>query len=382
MRRLLALALLLAACGNPPAPTRADDEPAIAPAKRAMVAGEVPGYFVTTGPADVVYRRDIAVPSDVTRLRLRLANTIADGESSGSAIPVNAAVCASDGALGCAAAAAAAVHLNQVLPADGNDLVLPSPTAWDAVRPGTDGRVVVTYSVPASMVVAAGNLNSWGCYALNTTTVSPPPPCDGDDTNPVYWIHVEFMTAKRRVVGVGDSISVGSATGGGAPGFSRAWPQLLARARDFAVSVEGLNGNRLLDLPSLTPLTRWAQLRGADCVLALGTNDFMYGVEVTEQALLAGALEMRGRGCSTVRTETIAPCSAYAPYEANRRSLNLLARSMAQSHPFEVDGVLDFDAAMDSAGSGALQADADAGDGCHWGAVGQQRAETVVSGAF
>jgi lysophospholipase L1-like esterase len=380
MRNLVLLPLLLAACSSAPPSTNTDDQPAIAPAKRAMVAGQVPGYFVTTASADVVYRHDLVIPSDVTQLRLRFANTTAYGEAGGSPVAINAAVCTSDGALGCSQPAV--VHLGQTLPADGNDLVLPSPTGWDAVRPGADGRIVITYSVPAQSVVAAGNLNSWGCYSLNSTTVSPPPPCDSADTNPVYWIHVEFMTTKRRVFAIGDSLSVGSSTAGVVPGVSRAWPQLLAHARDFAVQAEGLNGDKLQDLAAMPTLTRWAQLKGADCIIALSTNDYMYGVEPTEQALLAGALELRGRGCSTVRTETVAPCAPYGAYEANRLALNALARSMVQSHPFEVDGVLDFDAAMDPLGTGALQADADAGDMCHWSVVGQQRAETIVSAAL
>jgi lysophospholipase L1-like esterase len=348
---------------------------------RVRAGSPIPNGSVAANAA--VYIRPFAVPSDVTRVRVRIANMQGDGTAIGS-VATNVGVCASNGSLGCSGSET--THLSQTIPADGTDLVLPSTTTWDTVSPGADGRILVIYSISATNVAYVSypaNSNAWGCYATGTSTVSPVPACSATDQNPVFWIHVEYDTSKRRVAVKGDSLSIGSTGSGTAPGFDVAWPQLLARTNDIAVETEGMNGNTLaneVDLATYPDFWTWQTSTASECFVALGTNDIPSGFKAMKQNFHTLVGLWKARGCTKLYTYTVPPCSAYAANEANRLAWNDYLRGMADIPPGEITHVYDFDAALDPTHSGSLSATAcgggtcDAGDGCHWSAA----AETVL----
>jgi hypothetical protein len=165
-----------------------------------------PNTVNANGPTPTVYVAPIYIPSDVTQFTLHMANTWNQGATGDSALTgVNIAIYRSDGT-GLPTGSPLSEWDNQTIPSDGTDWIAPGPTT--ATR-GTDGKVVLVHSAPATTSVAYTLSCNHGTYTANTSTVNPVPSPTGGDPNPICLMHYEFVTSRRRIVVLGDSISIG-----------------------------------------------------------------------------------------------------------------------------------------------------------------------------
>jgi len=173
----------------------------------ARSSGPIPDATGTFGGSAAVIAYAIPVPSDATAFYVRLSNRTGISNGTGVNVTSNVAVYQSDGT-GLPTGAALGSWTSQTVPGNGTELVL-GPIS---VTRGTDGNVVVLYSIPAGVTYADARFQSWGAYVLGTTTVNPAPGgWTPNFTDGVLWITTEFTTAKRRIIVLGDSISVGAA---------------------------------------------------------------------------------------------------------------------------------------------------------------------------
>lgn len=333
------------------------------------------------GSGNVVYGVEFYVPSDVTQIRVHIANRYYGVSPIGS-ITTNVGICKSNGSLTCSGTETS--WSSKTVPADGTDLVLPSTSTWATVSPGTDGKVVLFYSL-SSGNISYVTFNNWGSYASGTTTVNPPPASwSASNTNPALEVHIEYNTAQPRVVVLGDSLSVGASTSGTAPGYISAWPQQLAHTQNWAVDTEGVTGiTAEAYLATTTNPTLWYEsvFTGTRaCYWALGTNSLPAGVTIQATTTAAIAL-LHYRGCNKIVTYTVPPCSSYAANETTRQAYNGWLRTT--SIPW-LDHVDDVDAALDPTASGSLSTTACSGgtcaaaDGCHWSTAGHAKVEALV----
>jgi len=337
--------------------------------------------------------RTFPVPSDVSRVRVRINNGIWNTASQNTgAATINVGVCPSNGSYACAGGAFSGTTTGLSLPGADIDVVAPSTSTWYTVSQGTDKNVLVIFGMDTasngSFKESFGGFSVWGKYLSGTATLNASPTWTGTDPTPELWVSLEYETSKRRIVVIGDSISKGNSSST-PPGFDAAWPNVVARDKDYGVTVIGIAGasfSTYLTYNSGPNIYTQPIFTGADCIVALGTNDFSSGVDT----LKAGASQfipyLRGAGCKAVYLLNVAPCNV-SGVSTDRVYWNTYLAS-TDVPPFGVTKVIDIDSALDPTHANTLSSTAcgggtcDSGDACHPSTAGQLKIAQTVEAAI
>jgi lysophospholipase L1-like esterase len=270
--------------------------------------------------------------------------------------------------------------------------VVPYVSPPTPVVAGADGKLLIAISVPDGVTVQSGTGGNITCR-LNTGTVVVNPlggaPTSAQTVFP-YNIQLEFTTKAKRVVVVGDSISVGVNTYWDVPGLGAAPYYAMGLNHGYAVCTYGVSGARMYDVfddqqAEMSAATYQAQsqlaavVRDAVVIIEVGINDVQFahvaGGVTTYQSFIAmvdkAVTWLRAHGAKAIVFETLAAASAYeGSYGANRvEYCNWIA-----TKPFGIDAVIDRDQLMSTAPrtvGTTLKAAYDSGDGTHPNAVGE-----------
>ena len=317
------------------------------------------------------YWRTFYVPSDVTQVAVTVGNRIGNA-GAGSSVPCTFAIGTSNGSGGFQSSPT--TYASQTVPGDGTVLTLPTTT----VTRGSDGRICVAFSYPGgggTLSTAYAGSTRIGSYKVGGS-LYPTPAFDGVDITPLFQWHIDYTTAKRRFLVLGDSISVGaSGTSPDLLGFdSAAWPT-LGVAHDFAVDVEGRPGGTLAERANTVGYPYlWDQVlvSGCDVVVQLGVNDTPAGLSSMQASITSIVAYVRAAGAARVYASTVSPNTAYAA-EAARTGYNtwLLANSLA------LTAVCDLDLALRDPANQAQLLAAYSSDGLHYSVAGQAAAKVA-----
>jgi hypothetical protein len=345
-----------------------------APSRVRAPVGAVPTATVAANQA--VYVLPVWVPSDVTRLdAVCFANRYHAGSAVGAVASFSAAICTSNGAGACSGAMTTILS-SVTIPGDGN---FKCSTGQNITR-GSDGKILLSYNIPANGTTVATQPNViYGQVAAATATVNPLPGGLAQNSSQIYQIYVDYHSAKRKLTILGDSIAAGYATASTA-GWENSWPIKLGRDKDWAVSDFGAPAATAFnwsDDDTYPNFIDTAAIRGADVVLALGTNDLSAGLDVIKSHLSILYRKVMARGANRVYGITVPPCAAFSASNATRVSVNNWQRLI----PFDLVYVIDFDAALDPSATNSLPAGNDSGDGCHPNTTGQGVMETAFINA-
>ncbi len=342
------------------------------------VSGPIPDATGAFGGASAVLAYAIKVPSDATQFFLKCSNRTGTGGGVGSNIASNIAVYQSNGA-GLPTGPSLGTFNAQTVPGNGTELTL-GPIA---VTRGTDGCIVVLYSIPALANTSQAQFQTWGAYVNGTTTVDPAPGGWTPYTLGLLWLVPQFITAKRRVVVLGNSISVG-ASPVAPPGFlACAWNN-IANDKGYCMAIFGQSGTRLNQWadPATYPALWTDELfTGADAYIELGVNDLATDTAAQMEASLTVIVNhVRASGAVNVYANTIAPDSTYIGADAQR----LLYNAFVRANSLGLAGVVDLAKSQATGGMAnngdptLLFAGFDAGDGIHWNAAGHLQAAAAI----
>lgn len=371
--------LALAGCSSPPAtaslsaaapgsgapqPTPTPNRlPPPTPATAAQMTLVSP--FSSGAPGTMTVFLDAPLPSDVTQVRLRLANyNPAVSQAVGAVSGAQVAIGTHDGSFGFVGPPTQRVTVD--LPATGEDIVLP----WTTVGRGADGKILVAVSVPAGANVALESMVHWGKAAVGTAQTYPVPAGLVDYNQLPYWAHLEFETTKRRFVVLGDSVARGYDGAAVAVGPNRSAWFSFGADKDVAVDDAAVGGSLLSSWASAPGLVEHIQFHGASVIVELGLNDMGVSGNAVEfmKAQLAHLIETaRAGGAAEVFVGTITPNRLYFSANALRLAWNPWIRTL----PYAIDGVIDADAVLaDPAHPDQLLPQYDTGDGVHPNAAG------------
>lgn len=302
-------------------------------------AGPFPNGDVTNAGTPTVYQRPMYIPSDVAELTLRLGNRYhLGGVPGGAPFSSNIAIYKSNGS-GAPTGNPLSKWLAQTIPGDGSDWVAPAATT---VQRGTDGKIIMLMSLPASAVATDNGELNYGTYAPNTDVVDPQPNAMNVDPNPVLLVHYDFISSRRRLIFLGDSISVGVLA---ETGFERSFPYQLGPRKDYAIQQIGLPGGTLDEFSQFNGAfsNLWADglfNPGVDVWIQLGVNDILAGSTVMINAFTTIVNHLRGLGVRRIYANTIPAQSSYLDSgQVARATYNNFVRA----NGLGLDGIADFD---------------------------------------
>jgi len=248
-----------------------------------------------------------------------------------------------------------------------------------------DGRVVVLLGMAQGETPTFEGHCVSGFYITGTSTVDPAPgPFVSVNTGSIMVVHLEYNSAARHIVVIGDSLTVGYDTSDTLEWNQTAF-QLIAANRVWSVDVEGVPGFGSLqhsaDFVTYSNLWDEALVAGADGVIDLGTNDLAYNDLTTMQTALQGVIaHFQALGAINLYAATIPPNAAFVGANATRLAYNtwLLANyvglglvAVRDRAAKQVDGGL-----ADNANTNILYAPYDTGDGTHINAAGNVQEQT------
>lgn len=332
----------------------------------------IPNVTITSSSSPgVVYSRPILVPSDVSQITMRMANTrLYTGGTTPSVS--NFAMYNSNGS-GLPTGPALQIQSGQTIPADGSDLILPSVN----FTRGTDGMVIFVFSLPVGVDVGISQFNAWGHYNLGTVSVTPAPNTpDNVDPNPPFWTTYDYLTTRPRWIVVGDSLSVGVGTTN-TPGLEQSAWYLLGKNHDFAMGIYGMPGSVLPQFADIVTYPKfWSEIipSGANAFIECGVNDLGSRTAAQMEADLTTIVtRLRSLGINKVYACTLAPQTFYSDTQRPIYNSFLLANSLA------LNGVVDLDVTLrDPTNITVLNPAYDTGDGVHWDAAGHLAALSAI----
>lgn len=341
-------------------------------------SGPIPDATTAFGGTPAVLSYAIKVPADASMFTLKLSNRTGIANGVGSSITSNIAVYQSDGT-GRPMGASLGTFLAQTVPGDGTELSL-GPMA---VTRGTDGCIVVVYSVPANANICQAQFQTWGAYVQGTSTVDPSPGGWNNYSLGLLWIVPQFITGTRRFVVLGDSISVGASVTA-PPGFLLSAWNNVAKDKGYSMSIFGMSGSKLsewADLSTYPALWVDETFSKADLYVELGVNDLAGRSGAQMYADLTTIVNRaKAAGCVRVYANTIAPDAAFINNDAERINYNSLLRT----NSLGLTGIVDLAKPQASGGMASngdptvLYAPFDTGDGLHWNALGHVQAAAAI----
>lgn len=350
---------------------------AAAPSTSFRAAWPIAYSTETNGGTPTVYTRAQFFPSDVTAVTPKIRNAWSTG-GVGSSITSNVALYTSDGT-GAATGAALGTWLAQTIPGDGTD--------WSggstAVTLGSDGKLVLPMSLAAGATVSCSvTPQVHGTYTASTSTVNPAPAPTASDPTPIAWVHFDYSTSKRKLVFIGDSISVGVNS---ATGFEISFPYKLGVIKNYAVEQLGLPGSGLGGWAAFgsTSAAWWADgifNSGVSVWIQAGVNDIAGLSASTMEANFTTIVNhlRNDLGVTTVYANTIAPNNSVS--ESTRTTYNawLLANSLGLTAVADFAAKQSLGGLADNTTTSQLYAAFDSGDHLHWSDAGQVQAETMT----
>lgn len=329
------------------------------------------------GPVGVqrVYTAPMLLPGDATNLVVGMANRSYSSNAT-IAITSSLAVYRSDGF-----GNPTGSSLNDsvmVLPAGG---MFASSTTMATPTSGTDKKIVLLYSFndPGQFFYSAGT--DLGQFTNSTLTVDPPPVPAGSNPNPNHWIDLQYKTTARRIIVLGDSISVGYSVNSSVGFTGSAWNKIMS-TNGYAVNIIGsvFVGSYSNFAASGSNPNLWNRITdimsGSDVVFQLGTNDLSYA-NATQmlgnfQQVYSGSVK---NGARRIYAWTVPPQQGYTGAETERNTWNSYIRLKFAS--MGLSGF--YDAAQPFASGGlasntvtsSLATSLDSGDGTHPNVAGQ-----------
>lgn len=337
---------------------------------------------LVNGGTPTVYKRPMYIPSDVTEVTLRLGNRWSNGGvTGGAAITSNIAIYQSDGT-GQPTGSPLGEWLSQTIPGNGSDLVTPTTT----IQRGTDGKIVLLNSIEASAVVTSCGELTHGTYAAATNVVNPAPADSGSDPNPILMTHFDFSTKRRRIITLGDSISVGVLA---ETGFEASCFYLLGPENDYAIEQLGLPGGGLSTFAQFggSFANLWADgvfNAGVEVWIQLGVNDIPSGPTSMESNLSAIVSHLRVLGVSKIYANTVPAQDSYSDSSSATR---LAYNNFLRSNSLQLTGIADFDTQQSAGGLNdntdpTVLWSAFSVDGTHWTDAGHAQAYALVIGVL
>lgn len=401
-RALLGVAALAALLALPPAPADAQSDP-WRTEKWAGTFGKAPAGPPADADAQVFTNQTLRLVAHTsiggTRVRIRVSN-----EMGAAALRIGAAhVALRQGGAQIAAGS------DRVLTFGGSPSVIIPPGA-----PALSDPVDLAFPALSDLIVSlhlpvATRATTLHPNARQTTYVSTTGNFTGAATFPTlrttslwpFLTGVDVVGTGGSIVVLGDSITDGSL---GTIDTNNRWPDLLARRlRDsgttpnvlLGVVSRSISGNSLLTSAGAGSLGGRNGLERFDrdvlgtpgaryLIILLGINDLGYSpasAPVSAATMIAGYRQLvaraHARGIAVIGA-TLMPCQGSGHYsvqrEAQRQAINNWFRTGSQ-----VDGVIDFDAAMrDPANPARLLPAYDSGDHLHPGNLGYQAMANAV----
>lgn len=361
-------------------------------------------YFRTALPVTVttyatpaggtVFAIPVWVPSDVTSVRVVAQNMAYNESAYADVAGVNVAIGTSNAATpGIDFSGPPTLYSSVTIGG-----VVPYVSPATAVTRGTDGKILVALGIPASTTVqAATGMNYTGRLTTGTTTVYPLTGSGASVSTVPFILQVQYATAAKRLVVVGDSISVGYNGYWDVPGLGTSPYYALGKDHGWATYVYGGNGSRLYnyfdDVQSeASPAFAQTQadlgsvVKGAIVDVEVGVNDLNYasvagGVTAytSYKVMVEKAVHwLRANGAKAIVFETLAVCSSY---EAGHGAARVAYNNWISTLPFGIDAVIDRDATLSTAtrtAGSTLKASFDSGDGCHPNASGAVALEAAA----
>lgn len=336
----------------------------------------VPIPTTQAGPAGVnrVYTAPFPIPADVTQITVRGANrTYSDPVLSDETIEV--AVYTTDGT----------GTGNPTGTPTGQDFlslsglgIIDTTAVLPATR-GSDGLICLVFTLPNP--IFGYSPTAIGYYAESTTVVNPLPVFTGTNPSSVWWLEIQFTTAKTRNIILTDSIGCAYNTANG--WLESSW-NLYALDYGEAVGIEGVvQFGNLQNFAAYTTYTYlWDEIDdiipGSNVILQLGTNDLPFlSLPAMQTALQDLITHINTFSPKAIYGWTIPPNSIYDAtlrnqfntwFVANYQSLGLAGYydSAASANDGGVADPLNLD---------ALYPPFDSGDGVHPSAAGQVQIE-------
>lgn len=265
-----------------------------------QATGPIPNSIGSGLPAFVSYK-NFLVPADVVLVDIAISNRDFVANA-GQLTGINIAIGPHDGAGGFVGGVAAAVYLNQTIPASGF-LVIPNVLC----APGPGNEILLCHSVPVSVNVSELAPCAYGWITTGTTTVDPLPSPAGAANASYLWAQIRYKTSGRQLLAIGDSLFCGY----GYTDFMSTWPHLLAANNPtWGIDIEGRNGCTLAEWadPAGHPfLFDTPGFSNVDLLICLSINDTPNGAAAMKTSLLAIIALGVARGVRRIYAQTIAP---------------------------------------------------------------------------
>lgn len=278
------------------------------------------------------------IPDDVTQVRIRMRNMTYDaGVDRGDVTGVSIGIGTSDGNFNYSGSPT--VYSGVTIPG-ASDYV----SAWTTVARGSDGRIVIAYTVPASTTVAQTIGNNYKAMVVSGTAQVNPIPAGtpGTEGTLCYYLCLEMQTSKRKVVIIGDSIVAGYTTYFDRPGLGECYGYGLAIDHSrYSVDAHGINGSQLnsyADTSGHAWMTYSQNFLDAYVVIEAGVNDLPVKTLSDYQANIAAMISfLQTAGARKIIWQTIMPQTVYAGVDTLRQQVN----SYINSGVSGIDAVFD-----------------------------------------
>ena len=354
---------------------------------RTQLPAPVGTYTAPAGGS--VFAIPIWIPPDVTVVRVRLQN-MAYNESAYADRTANLAIGTNNnGDFAAAPTEYPGITIGGVVP---------YVSAWTPVTRGGDGKILIAVSAPAaSAIQASSSINYTGRLVTGTETVYPLGGATAMISTFPYLLQVEYDTTVRRVVVIGDSISIGYNAYWDVPGLGASPYYGLSLDHGYATYVYGASAARMYnyaddvqsEMSASFGQTRQdlaAVIRGAVVVVEAGINDVQYATvaggttcyqsyKIMVEKLVTW---LRALDAYKIIFETY---SAASSYEGAHGAARVQFCDWIATLPFGIDAIIDRDEALSTPPrtAGAIMNPAlDSGDGVHPNAAGEAILEAAA----
>lgn len=313
------------------------------------------------------------VSPTATRVKVKIYNRDSLSGTGTTAIAgVELAVGTSDGA-GDFASAPEVIPAIEI-PADGDPYV----SDWIDITRGSDGKILIAYSVPASsstyyntQTAGVANFSASGVSAYPLSGVS-------TATYSVLFVALEVDDPGDRVIVVGDSLAIGL----GVSNINASAYQKLQTEEEVTCGVVAIGGVKLQDYANAGKpwLLDYALFEGATVIIEAGINDLGTRTLGQMQADYEVLVDLvREAGAIKIVAQTITPSAYYVAGDATRVNFNAWLMGL----PLDIDAVADVASELeDPMDSTQLLATYDSGDHIHWSDAGHAAALPIIVAAL
>jgi lysophospholipase L1-like esterase len=328
----------------------------------------------------------IWIPDDVTRVRFLISNRdCAQGSIATGVAGCKAAVYKSLGtADGQVTGSPIFEDAAVTIPTLGADY----STGWVTVGSarGSDGNIVLAYSVPTGQDLATNNNSTYGRRSITSAAVNPLPGDMAESYSFPFTVAVEYETAAVRLMGEGDSLSQAyDPFHGAGTTFQGSFLYRLGPENGYAVDNNGIPGSTLEQWNDTVgrPNYKLGQRPdGTTAVVELSINDLptLAGADNAAKAATfisrvgVQVVQLQNAGVVRIMWINLPPSLAYVANDAVRVLINAsLPGTLGAGNVVDASAVV-----TDPGDATALNPAYDVGDGTHWNGAGQAAVKAAL----